>query len=250
MSSHTWDPALYDGRHSFVTALGSGVLELLAAAPGERVLDVGCGTGDHVAQLRNSGVEAVGVDASVEMIERARAKYPDLPVGVADVTALPYQAEFDAVMSNATLHWVRDAEAAARSIHGALRPRGRFVAELGGAGNVATITTVVDSARAELGVEPAERLWYFPTIGAYASLLESAGFDVGRAWLFDRPTVLSGDDGMGNWLRMFGPHLLAGVQDEDALVGELVERLRPLLHRDGCWWADYRRLRVIATAVP
>ncbi len=247
MTTHTWDSKLYDDRHHFVTTLGSGVVELLAASPGERVLDVGCGTGDHVAQLRAAGVDAVGVDASAEMVERALAKFPDLPVRVADATALPFRAEFDAVVSNAALHWVRDAAAAARSIHRALRPGGRFVAELGGHGNVAIIRAAAESLRAELGVGAVESPWYFPTIGTYAGVLESASFDVGQALLFDRPTALTGDDGMAGWLQMFGRHLLAGVPDEDAFVGELVARLRPQLHRDGCWWADYRRLRITAT---
>ena len=246
MTTQTWDPALYDGRHAFVTALGAGVLDQLAAQPGERVLDLGCGTGDHVAQLRSTGVDATGVDGSAAMIERARGKFPDLPLLVADARRLPYEAAFDAVVSNATLHWVRDAGAAAGSIARALRPGGRFVAEFGGAGNIATIADEATALRAELGYPPVESPWYFPTVGAYASLLEATGFEVTHAWLFDRPTPLTGDTGLSTWVRMFGHHLVAGVDDEDGFLDQLAVRLRPRLHRDGTWWADYRRLRIVA----
>ncbi|WP_020577587.1 class I SAM-dependent methyltransferase [Actinopolymorpha alba] len=250
MTTQTWDPTLYDGKHGFVAALGAGVLDLLAAQPRERVLDLGCGTGDHVAQLRAAGVEAIGVDASAEMIERAREKFPDLPFGVADARELPYADEFDAVLSNATLHWVRDAAAAARSIARALRPGGRFVAELGGARNIATIAAAAEALRDELGVSPSASPWYFPTIAEYARVLEDAGFEVSHAWLFDRPTPLEGDDGLATWMRMFGQHLLVDVPDTEAFLDQLSDRLRTQLHHDGTWWADYRRLRIRATLTP
>jgi SAM-dependent methyltransferase len=240
-----WDADLYDTKHSFVTALAAGVVDLLAAKPGERVLDLGCGTGQHVADLRETGVDALGVDASPAMIERARDKHPGLPVEVADARDLPYHHAFDAIFSNATLHWVREADAAAQSIARALRPRGRFVAEFGGAGNIATIIEAAEDVRAEHGVGPSASLWYFPTIGEYAAVLERAGFEVRQAWLFDRPTRLVGADGLANWIRMFGRHLLAGVP-ETAFMENLALRLRSTLHRDGSWWVDYRRLRIEA----
>jgi trans-aconitate methyltransferase len=241
-----WNADLYDAKHGFVTAFGSGVLDLLAAKPGERVLDLGCGTGDHVVQLRARGVEAIGVDASPAMVQRAYDKHPGLPVEVADARDLPYDREFDAVMSNATLHWVRDAADVACSIAGALRPGGRFVAEFGGAGNVATIAGAAEDLRADHGAGPSTCPWYFPTIGEYAAVLERSGFEVGQAWLFDRPTRLVGDDGLAEWIRMFGQHLLEGIRDPAAFLDELAARLRPHLYHDGAWWADYRRLRIAA----
>lgn len=243
-----WNAELYDAKHHFVTALGAGVLEMLAARPGERVLDLGCGTGDHVARLRADGVDAIGVDASTDMLARATERFPELPVHPGDARDLPYVAEFDAVLSNATLHWVPDAEAAARSVHRALRKGGRFAAEFGGAGNIATIAGAVATLRAEWRLPPAQELWYFPTIGEYATLLERVGFAVDQAELFDRPTRLDGDDGLPNWVRMFGKHLIDGVPDEDRFLDELRDRSRDELYRDGEWFADYRRIRVLAHA--
>ncbi|HWL89319.1 MAG TPA: methyltransferase domain-containing protein [Polyangiaceae bacterium] len=244
--SLTWNAELYDTKHAFVTAYGADLLELLAAKPQERVLDLGCGTGDHVGALHARGVEAVGVDASPEMIERARAKFPDASFRVGDARSLEFTGAFDAVFSNAVLHWVPEADAVARSIAAALKPGGRFVAELGGAGNNANILSGVAAVRAARHLPPLSSPWYFPTIGQYASVLESAGLETRHAWLFDRPTPLEGDDGMANWLRMFGASLLRDMPDLDAMFRELEQHLRPTLHRDGRWYVDYRRLRIVA----
>ncbi|WP_394822349.1 class I SAM-dependent methyltransferase [Pendulispora albinea] len=244
-----WNAELYDGKHAFVASYGADLFELLAAQPGERVLDLGCGTGDHVAALRARGIDALGVDASAEMLARARQKFPDHPAHVfrvGDARSLDVAGEFDAVVSNAVLHWVPDADLAARSIHAALRPGGRFVAELGGSGNTATIGGGVEALRGARGLPPVRSPWYFPTVGQYAAVLERAGLEVRQAWLFDRPTQLEGDDGLATWVRMFGHHWLTDVPDVDAFLAELSHALRPALHRDGHWFADYRRLRVVA----
>ncbi|MEY9212175.1 methyltransferase domain-containing protein [Thermobifida halotolerans] len=246
MTSQTWNAELYDSRHSFVAEYGTALLDLLDASPGERVLDAGCGTGDHVAELVRAGVCAVGVDASPEMVERAAARFPEIEVSVADLRDLSFREEFDAVLSNAVLHWVPEADRAAASLHAALRPGGRLVAELGGAGNISAIDSAVRALRAERGLPGPVSPWYFPTVAEYARVLESAGFEVRAAWLFDRPTRLTGPDGLADWVRMFAAHLLADVAAPDAFLAEVAERLRPTLYRDGSWWADYRRLRVVA----
>ncbi|RNL83018.1 class I SAM-dependent methyltransferase [Halostreptopolyspora alba] len=250
MRTQSWDAELYDTRHSFVAAYGAELLALLDARPGERVLDAGCGTGEHVAELRDRGVHAVGVDASPEMARRARERFPGVDVSVADLrepAEVPTPAGYDAVFSNAVLHWIPEARRVADALFAALRPGGRFVAELGGAGNIATIDTRARRLRAELSLDEPVSPWYFPTIAGYASVLEGAGFDVTGGWLFDRPTRLDGDDGLRTWIRGFAGHLLTGVGDTDAFLAELEERLRPSLYHDGTWWADYRRLRVTAT---
>ncbi|MFC4561726.1 class I SAM-dependent methyltransferase [Nocardiopsis mangrovi] len=246
MTAHTWDAELYDARHGFVASLGAGLLDLLDARPGERVLDAGCGTGDLADRVAASGAGVVGVDASPDMIDRARARFPGLDLRVADLRDLGPLGGFDAVLSNAVLHWIPDAAGAAASLAGALRPGGRLIAELGGSGNIAAIDGGARALRARHGLEPAANPWYFPGVAEYAAVLERAGFEVTGAWLFDRPTRLPGDDGLATWVRMFGGHLLAGVAVPDAFLSELDARLRPELHRDGTWWADYRRLRVTA----
>ncbi|GAA3385877.1 class I SAM-dependent methyltransferase [Cryptosporangium minutisporangium] len=246
MSTQTWDAALYDRHHGFVASYGQDLLELLAALPGERVLDLGCGTGDHVALLRSRRVVADGVDASAEMIARATDKYPDFPYfAVADARELTAEDHYDAVFSNAVLHWVPEPERVAASVARALRPGGRFVAEFGGAGNVGTIIRAAQEVRAEAGLPAAPLPWYYPTVGEYATVVEGAGLEVRSAWLFDRPTVLDGSAGLANWLRMFASFLLDGV-DEATFLPALEDRVRDTLWRNGAWWADYRRLRLVA----
>ena len=246
MAEQQWNADLYDTRHSFVSAYGADLLELLDARPGEHVLDAGCGTGELTAALRDAGVEVIGIDTSPDMVERGRQRFPDVDLRVADLRDLGLHHEFDAVFSNAVLHWIPEAGRAAAAIHAALRPGGRLVAELGGAGNIAAIDGAVRSLRAEQGLDAPEDPWYFPGIADYAAVLERAGLETTGAWLFDRPTRLEGDDGLAAWVRMFGSHLLAGIEDPDGFLTELRKRLRPVLYRDGTWWADYRRLRVTA----
>ncbi|GAB3209314.1 class I SAM-dependent methyltransferase [Marinactinospora thermotolerans] len=246
MATQHWDAALYDDRHSFVAGYGAELLRLLAPRPGERILDAGCGTGDHVAALRDAGAIAVGVDAAPEMVARARARFPGIDVRLADLRDLGMREEFDAVLSNAVLHWIPEADRAAASLAAALRPGGRLVAELGGTGNVATLLAGVQAARRARGLPEPAQPWYYPGVAEYATVLEQAGFEVTEARLFDRPTRLQGSDAIANWVRMFGSHLLTDVADPAALLAEVEQRLRPILHRDGGWWADYRRLRITA----
>ncbi|ELZ28796.1 methyltransferase [Halosimplex carlsbadense 2-9-1] len=250
-----WDPEAYDDDTGFVHEYGGSVVDLLDPQPGERVLDLGCGTGhltaDIAERVGESGV-AVGVDASVEMVERARERYPDLRFALADAREYAPDRSFDAVFSNAALHWIPrdDQPAVAERVADLLPPGGRFVAELGGTGNVAAI---VDAAVAELrarGYEAANP-WYFPTVGDHAAALEAAGFEVRLARLFDRPTELEGGrEGLANWLDVFGDSLFADLDDAetDAAVSAVEERLRnDLFDADtGTWTADYRRLRFVA----
>ena len=152
-----WNPSLYQSSHSFVWEYGKGLVELLAPQAGERVLDVGCGTGQLTAEIARAGAEVVGIDNSPAMIEQARGNFPGLRFEVADVTGMPYREEFDAVFSNAVLHWVRDAEAAAGAIVRALKPGGRFVAEFGGHGNTRTLLDAVYRSMEALGVTEPEK---------------------------------------------------------------------------------------------
>jgi SAM-dependent methyltransferase len=244
--SNAWDAEQYEGKHSYVWRLGAGVVDLLAPRPGERILDVGCGTGQLTAEIANQGAQVVGLDNSANMIGQARQNYPGLAFVLGDATSLRFDEPFDAVFSNAALHWVKDARAAVESISRALRPGGRFVAEFGGNGNTRSILSAL---RVVWGPESdARNPWFYPSIGEYASLLEQHGLQVRHAELFDRPTPLEGENAMEDWLRMFCGSFFKGTSIEDATakMREVVRLLRPELYRDGVWTVDYRRLRVVA----
>lgn len=243
-----WDPSHYDRAGAFVPRLGADLIELLAPRAGERILDLGCGTGDLTERLRQSGAHVVGLDASPEMVSEARRKYPELELVVADGQALTYDGEFHAVFSNATLHWLPRADDVARGVQRALVPGGRFVAELGGARCVQTVRSAVSEALADLGVEGyGPPSWFFPTVPAYAACLERAGLWVKSAVWFERPTLLEGEQGLESWLTLFCLPLLQalGARREE-LVRAVEQRCRPRLYRDGGWWLDYTRLRVVA----
>ena len=182
-ASSPWDAARYQDRHSFVWRYGASLLEQLNPQPGERILDVGCGTGQLTAEIARSGAQVVGLDNSAGMLSQARQNYPDLTFVLGDASAFDFPEPFDAVFSNAALHWVKDADGAASCIARALRRGSRFVAEFGGKGNIASVQAAL---RAVLG--PSADLqspWYYPSVGEYASVLERYGLEVRNASLFD-----------------------------------------------------------------
>jgi len=249
---NAWDADAYDGAHAFVYEYGADLLDLLEPRPDERVLDVGCGTGHLAAEIAATGAEVVGIDASAEMVAEAREHHPETEFVHADAREFEAAAPFDAVFSNAALHWITEQDAVLDSVAGALRPGGRFVAELGGTGNVAAIVDAVRAAAADRGYD-VESPWYFPGVGEHATRLEAHGFEVRYARLFDRPTELDdGRDGLAQWLGMFGDGLLAPVPDDEreAVVADVEDRLRGELFADGTWTADYRRLRFLAVYDP
>lgn len=226
----SWDAVEYEGTHSYVTDYGLDLVQLLDAKAGERVLDLGCGTGRLTQEIASRGAKVFGIDSSPEMIAQARQNYPQLKFRLVDAVEFCAEEAFDAVFSNAVLHWIKRPEAVVAAIAGALKAGGRLVVEFGGKGNIASIVQAVG-----------ENPWYFPSVGEYAALLEQHGFEVCFAQLFDRPTKVAGEAGLREWLDMFyKPRLSAEKVDE-------VERvLRPRLFRKGDWFMDYRRLRVVA----
>jgi trans-aconitate methyltransferase len=246
-----WDAGLYDGRHGFVWRHGESLVELLTPRPGERVLDLGCGTGHLTARLAEAGAVVVGLDRSAEMLHQARAAYPHLAFVEGDARTFSFAEPFDAVFSNAALHWVRPPEAVAERVAAALKPDGRFVAELGGRGNVRTIAQALRAAAERLGLPVVAPDWYFPGVAEYATLLEAVGLEVRFAVLFDRPTPLEGDAGLRRWVEMFAGAALGAVPAErrDDFFRAVEDAARPTLCRDGAWSADYRRLRVVAARV-
>ncbi|MEQ1822500.1 MAG: class I SAM-dependent methyltransferase [Fimbriimonadaceae bacterium] len=250
-NNQAWNADLYADKHAFVFNLGQGVVDLLDPQPGEHILDVGCGTGQLTAQLAESvGPEGkvVGIDNSPAMINSALASYPGMDFRVMDVTAMPFDTEFDAVFSNAVLHWVPNADLAVKRIAQSLRPGGRCVAEFGGHRNVGTIVDCTIKAFLDAGALTAKHGWFYPSIAEYAPILEGNGLELQQAFLFDRPTKLEGEDGMMNWLTMFGSAIEADLAEGQraAACEAACEAMRPTLYRCGQWYADYRRIRVFA----
>jgi trans-aconitate methyltransferase len=245
-----WDAALYDEKHSFVWKMAGALLELLDPKPGERILDVGCGTGHLTAQIAATGAQVTGVDRSSEMIAQARATHPALRFEVADARELQFSNEFEAVFSNATLHWITEPERAIVSIAKALRRGGRFVAEFGGKGNVAGVVAAVTAAWCKLELpESLPTPWYYPSVSEYAGLLEKHGLEVTYAALFNRPTPLEdGDNGLRNWLNMFGSSFTEKISSSlrEKFTAEVEAQARPTLYHGTGWVMDYRRLRIVA----
>jgi len=243
----TWDPEGYDRNARFVTDLGGPVLELLDPKPGERVLDLGCGDGVLTAQLAARGCRVVGVDGSPAFVAAARARGLDARVG--DGQALAFEREFDAVFSNAALHWMRAADRVLEGVHRALVPGGRFVAELGGQGCVQHIVSALEDALAARGRDGrAANPWTFPNADEYRERLERNGFQVREIRLFPRPTSLPGD--VTGWLETFCQHFTALLPEAERpdFLADVQERLAPVLQDgQGRWHADYVRLRFAAT---
>ncbi len=241
--TNQWNSQTYDQNARFVSDLGMPVVELLAPVAGERVLDLGCGDGVLTAKLQAIGCTVVGVDPSEDFVQAAIARVVDARLG--DARKLDFQDEFDAVFSNAVLHWIPEASLVADSVYRSLKQGGRFVGEFGGHGNIAAIMTSLVATLRRYGVQLEERLgWYYPTVAEYRVVLEQAGFEVESMELIPRPTPLP--TGMIGWLKTFrGTYLREklGEQADEALA-EIVENLRfALCDGSGNWTADYVRLR-------
>lgn len=241
--AQSWDPERYARNARFVADLGAPVVELLAPRAGERVLDLGCGDGALTERLVALGCDVVGVDASAEQIAAARAR--GLDARVVPGEALAFAAEFDAVFSNAALHWMKNADVVIDGVWRALRPGGRFVGECGGDGCVAQIVAALSSALERRGLDPAAvNPWYFPTTDDYGARLAARGFRVESIALIPRPTPLPGE--IDGWLETFAESFTAAVAPaaRPAFLAEVRDALRPrLCDAAGQWTADYVRLR-------
>jgi len=247
----TWDTEAYAANGRFVATLASDVVALLAPQAGEEILDLGCGDGALTEQLAATGAVLLGVDASPTMLTAARKR--DLHVEQHNATALPYHHQFDAVFSNAALHWIAGLsgqQAMLSGVHRALRPGGRFVAEMGGHGNVAAIRTALQATLAPFHIDAeAAAASFFPPPALYRRLLEAAGFAVQSIELIPRPTPLP--NGMESWLNTFRNGVLDQLSPPDraTALAKTVALLEPVLRdADGNWTADYVRLRFHATA--
>jgi SAM-dependent methyltransferase len=250
MAKQSWDPEAYGQNAAFVHGLAGGVTEWLRAKPGERILDLGCGDGQLTMRIAATGAIVFGVDNSAEMVRAARSRGVDAQEASAE--ALPYaSSSFDAVFSNAALHWVRDQDAMMAEVHRVLKPGGRFVAEMGGHGNIAAIRVALMAVLARHGYGDREDgVNYYPTPDGYTRRLQRHGFKVEQIALIPRPTALA-ESGMAGWLRTFRRGVLESLPEtvRDTVVEETVALLALALRdEDRNWTADYIRLRFIAVA--
>jgi SAM-dependent methyltransferase len=246
----TWDARAYGRNGAFVHELAGGVLEWLNAQPGEHILDLGCGDGQLTQRIAATGAIVRGVDSSPEMVASARSR--GILADEASAEALPFATDsFDAVFSNAALHWMRDQDAVLAEVRRVLKPGGRFVAEMGGHGNIAAIRVALMAVLARHGYGDREDgVNYYPTADVYAGRLARKMFHVERSALIPRPTLLP-ETGMTGWLRTFRRGVLEGLPKEmrETVVNETAELLASALQdEEGNWIADYVRLRFIARA--
>lgn len=246
MASQTWNPGEYERNARFVSTLGRDVLTLLSPKPGERILDIGCGDGVLTAEIAAAGAEVVGIDLSEPMVHAARKRGLDARVG--DAQALTFQSEFDAVFSNAALHWMPNSDSVVAGVFRALKIGGRFVAEFGGHGNIAAIRVAQLAVCQKYGGDPQTITGkYYPTSEEYVDKLRTHGFSIDCIQLIPRPTTLPA--GMDGWLDTFGKAFLGSVPKmyRDVAKQEIIDLLCPTLcDSKGIWTADYVRLRVAA----
>jgi trans-aconitate methyltransferase len=242
MVPRDWSASEYATNARFVADLGGAVLDLLDPRPGERILDLGCGDGALTEKLLARAASVLGLDASPDMVAAARARGLDAHVG--DGQCLAFSEEFDAVFTNAALHWMPDGAAVIAGVFRSLRPGGRFVGEFGGHGNVAAIVTALNAVLSKRGVNANRLRRWYPTAERYADMLRQGGFTVLSATLIPRPTPLP--TGIQGWLSTFADPFLADEPDFDrnGLMDEVARLLAPALQTDtGQWIADYVRLR-------
>jgi trans-aconitate methyltransferase len=240
-----WNVELYEQKHAYVWQYGANLLEMLAPSPKEYILDLGYGTGQLTAQIAATGAEVVGLDAADSAIAQCRQNYPQIEFVVANGADFARRSKsFDAVFSNAALHWIQPPVAAVKCIYQSLKPGGRLVAEFGGKGNLAQIMAAINAALKQPEYNP----WYFPSISEYTTILEQQGFVVNYAVLFSRPTKLEGENGLANWVEMFAGDRLNSfsLTTKATILNEIASQLRSTLYRDGHWWADYCRIRIVA----
>ncbi|MCR8633358.1 methyltransferase domain-containing protein [Paenibacillus radicis (ex Xue et al. 2023)] len=245
-----WNAGLYDSKIGYVSRLGKGVVELLNPQPNERIIDLGCGTGDLTHVIAQLGASCIGIDESADMVGKARHKYPSISFEVMDGHEFRLDKPVDAVFSNAALHWMKQPERVIESVRLALHEGGRFVAEFGGKRNVGRIYEAIAKVLGDYGIDAEERNpWYFPSVSEYSGLLEAQGFEVRWMELYDRPTELDdGEGGLEHWLDAFAGMFFAGLAEEPkreayARCSKLLERE---LYNGQHWIADYRRLRFSA----
>ena len=244
----SWNADLYKNNFAFVHQYGNSLIEWLQPQPGEQILDLGCGTGELTATLAGSGAQLTGLDSSATMIESARKNFPQLDFVVANAASFSLPMQFDAVFSNAALHWMPEKEQVAARMYQHLKPGGRLVLEMGAKGNVESMLLALEKVMQQHGYQYRAR-WYFPSVGEYTSILEKYGFRVHQVHYFDRLTELANpENGIIEWFDMFGDYFFENIPADERLsiLQQTQEALRPACFRNGKWYADYVRLRIAA----
>ncbi|WP_077400734.1 class I SAM-dependent methyltransferase [Cellulophaga omnivescoria] len=246
-----WKPKLYNEKHSFVYHYGESLINLLDPKENQRILDLGCGSGQLTFKISGLAKEVIGIDKSAEMISDAKSKFPNIEFQVADASNFKFNEKFDSIFSNATLHWVNDFKNAIKCMYENLNSNGKIVLEFGGKGNVQTIVNELRNSLKTRGYEKQSELdlWYFPTIGEYSTELESAGFRVLFAEHYDRPTELADENsGIKDWISMFGENFFIGVSENhmEEIKSEVQEKVKEQCLINGKWFADYKRIRIVA----
>ncbi|SHJ28269.1 class I SAM-dependent methyltransferase [Aquimarina spongiae] len=247
----TWKPELYNEKHAFVYQYGEDLIQLLDPKKDQRILDLGCGSGQLTSKINEFAKETIGIDKSAEMIADAKSKFPDIKFEIADASNFGFSEKFDAIFSNATLHWVKDYKNAIRCMYENLNPNGKIVLEFGGKGNVQTIVHALRDSLNKRGYVKQSNLdlWYFPSIGEYTTALESAGFRVLFAQHYDRPTELADEhSGIKDWLSMFAESFFTGVAENhiEEIKNEVQENTKKQCLINQKWFADYKRIRIVA----
>ncbi len=242
-----WDSRLYDKSQAFVSEYGNELISFIPLNKQQCILDLGCGTGDLTQKLSEISSCIIGIDASKEMIQAAKKKYPHLNFEVMDACHLQWKNQFDVVFSNAVFHWIADQERLLKGIYVALKNNGKLVCEFGASGNIAQIEKayglVLESSSKEY-INP----FYFPTVEEYSALLQTAGFKIEKIYDYDRPTPLpDGKDGLRKWMmQFFADRLSMYDKAKQMVIFENVEKILEKKMFDGTkWTADYRRIRVI-----
>lgn len=238
-----WNPERYAKNACFVSALAEPLSELLNPRWGELLLDLGCGDGVLTEKIAGCGGTVYGIDASSAQLKAAKKK--GLQVLVMDGEQLCFKSVFDAVFSNAALHWMKQPEKVASGVWNCLKPGGRFVGEFGGHGNVDKIRSALHGALRSRSINPLTvDPWYYPSLEEYSRLLANVGFTVDSIEIIPRPTQLPGD--ILDWLEIFAQPFTKSVPEAER--GSFLEAIRTelepeLRQPDGTWFADYVRLR-------
>jgi trans-aconitate methyltransferase len=246
-----WNSTLYDKSHDFVSKFGEGILSYLNPKSGETILDLGCGTGDLAKEISLIGATVIGVDSSIEMILSAKSKFPDIEFHQMDARELNFDIDFDAIFSNAVLHWVPEKELVIEKMYSLLKDNGRIVLEFGGKGNNQQMLNALREAFKQRGFYENAKIdfWYYPSIGEYATELEKFNFRVIHAEHFDRITPLKSNQGIKDWFMMFGDYFFVGISDDEKedILNEVQNKLAATHFINGVWNADYKRIRIVAT---